>query len=191
MVAHAVYNAAVLSRLRHLPRSFVQESLRAREADCVLRGPFRPTDGSSEREVWVYILIEHQSDPDPWMPFRLLSYMLALWESERREQEEGGVPARERRLSTILPIVVYTGRRPWERLGTLRDLVDAPSDLAAFVPRHDSVFFSVSGADSRALTANADPLGWVLLLFRMEEAPVRAPRGARPDRLNPGRRLDA
>ncbi|MEK7206046.1 MAG: Rpn family recombination-promoting nuclease/putative transposase, partial [candidate division NC10 bacterium] len=161
-----------LPRLRQAPRSFVQESLRAREADCVLRVPFRAADGTSEREVWVYILIEHQSAPDAWLAFRLLSYMLALWESERREQEERGVPMADRRLSAILPLVLYTGQRPWERLTSLRDLVDVPAELEAFVPRHDSVFFSVSMADPRTLTAGGDPLGYVLLLFHLAEAPV-------------------
>ncbi len=159
-------------RLAHLPRSFVQETLRAREADCVLRGPYRASDGAPEREVWVYILLEHQSDPDPWMSFRLLTYMLALWESERREQEERRVPVGDRRLSPILPIVFYTGRRAWDRLGTLADLVDAPTELHGYLPRHDSVFFSVTGSDPAALTASGDPLGWVLLLFRLEDAPV-------------------
>ncbi len=69
-------------------------------------------------EVWVYILLEHQSDPDPWMPFRLLTYMMALWESERRDQEERKVPLGERRLSPILPIVLYTGQRAWGHSGT-------------------------------------------------------------------------
>lgn len=159
-------------RLAHVPRSFVQETLRAREADCVLRGPYRSGDGAPEREVWVYILLEHQSDPDPWMSFRLLTYMLALWESERREQEERRVPVGERRLSPVLPIVFYTGRRAWERLGTLADLVDAPTELHGYLPRHDGVFFSVAGADPATLTASGDPLGWVLLLFRLEDAPV-------------------
>ncbi len=161
-----------LTRLRQAPRSFVQESLRSREADCVLRVPFRSGEGAGEREVWVYVLIEHQSDPDPWMAFRLLSYMLALWESERRDQEDRGVPAGDRRLSAILPIVLYTGKRPWERLCALADLVDLPSELAAFVPRHDSLFFAVSKADPRSLAAAGDPLAYLLLLFRLEEAPV-------------------
>lgn len=161
-----------VARLRSIPRSFVLESLRAREADCVFRVPFRTVVGAAEREIWVYILIEHQSDPDPWMAFRLLSYMQALWESERREQEERGVPLGDRRLSAILPIVLYTGRRSWERLGTLADLMDLPPELDAFVPRHDSVFFGVSTADPRSLTAGGDPLAYLLLLFRLSEAPV-------------------
>ncbi len=172
MAAPDVADRFEVSKLRQAPRSFVQESLRAREADCVLRMPFRSGDGASEHEVWVYILLEHQSDPDPWMAFRLLSYMLALWESERREQEDRGVNQAGRRLSVILPIVLYTGQRPWERLGTIAELMNVPTELASFVPRHDSVFFSASTADPRALTAGGDPLGYMLLLFHLADAPV-------------------
>ncbi len=159
-----------VSRLRQEIRTFVAEALRERETDCVLRMPFRSADGAPEQEVWVYILIEHQSDRDPWMAFRLLKYMLALWESEVRAQEERGVPVSKRRLSAIVPIVLYTGQRPWERLSSLADIVDVPKELEAFVPHHDSVFFSVSRSDPGTLTAGGDPLGYVLLLFHLSEA---------------------
>ncbi len=159
-----------VSKLRQEKCTFVQESLRKRETDCILRAPFRSGDGASERDVWIYILIEHQSDRDPWMAYRLLKNMFALWESETRAQEDCGVPASERRLSAIVPIVLYTGQRPWERLGSFADLVDVPKELEAFVPRHDSVFFSVSTSDPRTLTASGDLLGYVLLLFHLSEA---------------------
>ncbi len=51
--------------------------------------------------------------------------------------------------------------------------MNAPGELRAFLPSHDSVFFSVSAADRGALMASGDPLGEILLLFRMEGAPVQ------------------
>ena len=68
------------------PRTFIDEAHRERESDCICHLPYRPRDGSSEREVWVYILIEHQSAPDRWVPFRLLLSIARLWEGERRER---------------------------------------------------------------------------------------------------------
>ena len=39
------------------------------------------------------------------------------------------------RLSPILPVVLYHGRRPWHAARDLGDLVDAPAFLNAFRPR--------------------------------------------------------
>ncbi len=113
---------------------------------------------------------------DPLVPsdsFRLLTYMLALWESERREQEERRVPVGDRRLSPMLPIVFYTGRRAWQRLGSLADLVNAPAELHGYLPRHDSVFFSVTGSDPTAIP-----------LARLREPLLGALAGATPRRLS-------
>ena len=30
--------------------------------------------------VFIYLLLEHQSTVDPWMPLRFLRYMLEIWE---------------------------------------------------------------------------------------------------------------
>ncbi|MBI4564967.1 MAG: DUF4351 domain-containing protein [Planctomycetes bacterium] len=79
--------------------------------------------------------------------------------------------ASEQRLSPILPIVFYTGRRAWEG-ASLKDIVPAPPELAPFLPVFDSVFFSVTTVELGRLTAGGDPLGWLLRLFRLDEAPA-------------------
>ncbi|HEY3242243.1 MAG TPA: Rpn family recombination-promoting nuclease/putative transposase [Phycisphaerae bacterium] len=89
-------------RVELIERSFVSEEYRQREADLLFRLPHRDDHGA----VLVYILLEHQSQADRWMPLRLLSYMLAIWDEQRRRQRRGAP-----RLAPIIPLVFYTGKR--------------------------------------------------------------------------------
>jgi predicted transposase/invertase (TIGR01784 family) len=62
--------------LRLLEGSFVDEDLRASEADFL----YEIQRVSSEDSVWIYVLLEHQSTPDRWMRFRLLKYCCRIWD---------------------------------------------------------------------------------------------------------------
>src|SRR4051812_23582144 len=52
---------------------------------------------AGNRRVLIYVLAEHQSKVDPWMPFRLLCYLVAIWKGYRAEHP------RARKLPAILP----------------------------------------------------------------------------------------
>src|ERR1700677_4709067 len=56
------------STLRLCPGSFVDRSLRSRHSDLLF------TVRCGDKEVYLYLLLEHQSTSDPLMPFRLLVY---------------------------------------------------------------------------------------------------------------------
>jgi len=65
------------STLTLLEGSFVDEDLRASEADFL----YEIERLSGAESVWIYVLLEHQSTPDRWMRFRLLS--APLWRHVR------------------------------------------------------------------------------------------------------------
>jgi len=56
-----------LARLERLPGSFVDPELRERHADLLFRAPRM---GGGGDPVYLYVLLEHQSAPDPLMPWR-------------------------------------------------------------------------------------------------------------------------
>jgi hypothetical protein len=60
------------SKMRVVPGRFVQRDYRHLESDLVLRAPVRPRSGDKHRQILLYILIEHQSEPDRLMPLRVL-----------------------------------------------------------------------------------------------------------------------
>lgn len=71
------------TRVQRINRSFVPPNLHKQEADMLVRIPFRePT--LPRLETLVYILVEHQSEPDEIMGLRLLSYLVQVWEKPSR-----------------------------------------------------------------------------------------------------------
>ena len=56
-----------LSRLERLPGSFVGPELSERRTDLL----FRASRRSSGSPGYLYLLVEHQSEPDPLMPWRI------------------------------------------------------------------------------------------------------------------------
>src|SRR5437763_15950595 len=62
------------ARVEDAGREFVLEDWRRRENDLLFRLPFRTATGETESWALVCLLIEHQSEPDPVMPLRVLLY---------------------------------------------------------------------------------------------------------------------
>ncbi|MCB9758811.1 MAG: Rpn family recombination-promoting nuclease/putative transposase [Alphaproteobacteria bacterium] len=117
-----------LDTLELVDRSFIGEELSARHVDLL----FKVTLASGE-EALVYLLLEHQSTPDPMMALRVLGYLLRIWEAWV-ELNPGA-----RRLPLILPLVLYHGEQRWNAPLDIADLIDIPEeargDLALLLPR--------------------------------------------------------
>ena len=106
--------AADASRLRELPTEFIGARGEKRIADlCWLAGDGEP----------VIVLIENQSSPDRHMPARVVTSIGLLYESL-------GTAARgpDGKFPPVLPIMVYTGHRPWRTPDDLTGLVRVPAD---------------------------------------------------------------
>ena len=52
------------SRAERVNRSFIPADLRKQESDLIFSVPWRGAQARLAREVWVYVLLEHQSRPD-------------------------------------------------------------------------------------------------------------------------------
>ncbi len=100
---------ADFSSLERVNASYVSESERQRHDDMVWRLRV------GEQWVWVYLLLEFQSEPDMWMALRMMVYVGLLSQHLVREGElhEGLLPP-------VVPIVLYNGATPWK----------APTDVA-------------------------------------------------------------
>lgn len=159
------------ARLEVVDRAFLLDDWRRRESDLLFRLPFLP-DAGDLPPVLVCILLEHQSQPDPWMPLRLLLYAVLFWEREWRvwetEHDRGAPPG----LTPVIPIVFHTGPRPWRKYRRLTDLIAAPRELRGFVPRWQALFWDLAERSAEGtLQAAGD---WLAAL-----AVVRAERDER------------
>lgn len=114
----------------------------------------------------IYVLFEHQSSPEHFMTFRLLRYLLRIWENHLQDKPE------TKTLPVIIPLVLHHSPSGWTspvRFEKLLDIDEAGlNDLALYVPRFGMVLHDISRANddelmSRAITALAKI---TLLLFR-------------------------
>ncbi len=95
-------NELDLDRLQLEKASFVDESLRQRHADLLFRTVLK-----SGTVAFLYLLFEHQSTPERDMPFRILRYLVRIFEQHREQHPE------ESRYPVIVPVVLYHGTESW------------------------------------------------------------------------------
>ena len=81
-----------VSKLKVDNTHFVDESLQEYRSDLLYQIPLK-----NGKPAYVYFLFEHQSTPDSTMPFRMLQYMVKIWEYTCAKHKT-------KRLLPILPI---------------------------------------------------------------------------------------
>jgi predicted transposase/invertase (TIGR01784 family) len=97
------------------PGSFIDQALAERHTDLLFSVAWR--DGG---EALVYLLFEHQSSSDARMGFRLLRYLVRIWEHWLAEHP------RAKALPAIVPVVLYHGAEPWAAPIAFDALFDLP-----------------------------------------------------------------
>ena len=156
-------------RLEPFPTELLSESLRQQLADLIFLVPFERTP---EKQTTIFIMVEHQSTPSRVMRFRVLSYMMQLWEVQRQEWERNQVPEGQWQLRNIIPLVFYTGTPRWERIPELDELMVLPRVLSRFVPRFDLLFLNLKATPSSRLIADETAFGHLLRVMQQEDAPL-------------------
>ena len=119
---------ADFSTLTHVNGSYVSEAGKQRHDDVVWRVKI------GGRWLWVYIILEFQSESDPWMALRMMEYVNQLALQIAREHKKYDLP--EGRIPPILPIVLYNGLPRWSAATDVADcFIEPPDGLEAFLPK--------------------------------------------------------
>jgi hypothetical protein len=124
---------------------------------------------SGGRQVIIYVLIEHQSEPDPLMVFRVLEYVVLIYRRQTQEWQRQHGSLKGFRFSPVLPVVLYTGTRSWDRLGRLAELVELGDELADVTPHLEPLFLNLGQVSDVALEAHGGGFGWLLRLIRLRK----------------------
>ena len=147
-----------LSTLERCSGDYVTDDLRERHDDVIWRVRWK------DSWAYLFVLIEAQSQPDPWMPVRILAYTALLWQDLIRT----GAVTRESGLPPIFPIVIYNGTSAWNVPQDITALLAAEAGrLLAYQPRQH--YFLLD--ESRVPAADiAERPGVVAQLLRLERA---------------------
>ena len=114
--------------LRHANVNLVDRKLREFFSDIVF------TARIQDREVILYVLLEHQSTNDPLMPFRMLRYCVLLWDAFLKDNPDSKL------IPALLPVVLHHGRQGWTSPTALSDIIDLPDDIQRLAGDHIPTF---------------------------------------------------
>lgn len=146
---------------------FKRRSGRWREADVIWMLPTR-----AGRGFYFYLLIEFQSEIDPWMAVRGQVYQGLLWQQvidERKLEADMGLPA-------LLVLVLYNGEGCWTAATTTSELIPLAPDstLWQWQPRVRYCLLDMGRIPNEELARRSS---LVALLFRLEQS--HSPEGLR------------
>jgi predicted transposase/invertase (TIGR01784 family) len=138
--------------------SFVSVRHENRESDVIWKFPRK--DGQAP--VYVYVLMEFQSRPDPSMPVRFMGYVSLFY-----QHLMAGQPASAwRNLPLVIPVLVYNGVEPWRGptdLGSMIGMLDPSAEI--YRPQLRYRLVDESSYSREELAALSSP---VAELFRIE-----------------------
>jgi predicted transposase/invertase (TIGR01784 family) len=146
--------AVDFSTLERVSDAYVTDDLRARADDIV----WRIRCG----QRYVYLLLEFQSSPEPFMAVRVLTYVGLLYQDLIKAQEirRGG------RLPNVLPVVLYNGASRWHAAEDVSTLwYDSRDDLEKYRPSLRYLLIDEGAYDHDRLALHGN---LVALLFRLE-----------------------
>ncbi len=158
--------------------TFIAPDFRHLESDLLLRAPLLVAGRKRKLPpIYLYFLIEHQSEPDELLVFRVLRYQSAIFEAQLRDWRKKHTTEAGFRFHPVLPVVIYSGTREWAKPTPLHELVEQGDTFSEHIPRLTPVFFNLSATDEVTLRQEAGLLGLVLHLLqrrRSGEAEFRA-----------------
>ncbi len=132
---------------------------RRREGDVVWRLPT-----ASGGDIYLYLLLEFQSDSDWWMAVRAQVYEGLLWQHVIAET---GLKTGER-LPPVMMLALYNGERRWSAPTDLADLIALPADSPLWHWQPQIRYHLLDmGAFAGDELARRDSL--TALLFRLEQ----------------------
>lgn len=99
--------------------SFIDDEHRAFAVDVLYKTSFQNEDG------YVWILLEHQSTDDPWLPVRIFKYVGIIWEHLRKTSKSHSVPL-------IYPMIIYNGNRPYSSKLSLKEMIHPEASQKIF-----------------------------------------------------------
>ena len=160
-----------LDSLERVSGTYVSDDLRDREDDVIWRVRFR-----DDTWLYVYLLLEFQSQVDPFMALRILVYVGLLYQDLVRQKAL--LPGRL--LPPVLPVVLYNGKARWTAATELSELVAAVPGLEQYQPRCTYLLLDEARHSQEGVRL---PTNLVAALFELEHSRTPEEIGQVIDRL--------
>jgi len=110
-----------LNSLQIQKGSFVDEKFKTSETDILYQVELI---NNPKKKAYIYLLIEHQSKPDKWLPYRLVKYSCSFADQYLQQNKKASA------LPLIFPLVFYNGRKKYSYSLGIYDLFAEHKELA-------------------------------------------------------------
>ncbi|MDX2109381.1 MAG: Rpn family recombination-promoting nuclease/putative transposase [Verrucomicrobiota bacterium] len=127
-----VVDALDWSTLRLLPGRHLNDKLKSSESDLL----YEISNFAGEQSL-LYVLFEHQRLEDRWIAFRLVSYMIEIWQNFRKQSPSA------LKLPVIIPIVLAQNHQHWTTSPHFSDLLNLTGLPDAFKSHTLNLTFSL------------------------------------------------
>jgi hypothetical protein len=153
-------------QLDQVKTTFIRRDYRHLASDLIFTAPLIG-GGRSRKNLLIYLLIEHQSEPDRLMPLRLADSQVQIFRYQVRKWLQTHPSPARIYLSPVLPVVFYTGLRRWPKVGTLADLIERGDEFREVTPIVERpLFINLPELDAAKLERDGGFFGWILRLFQ-------------------------
>ena len=145
---------------KRIERSFILKEYQKKESDVLYSVPLLESD----REIYLYVLIEHQSSVDFSMPFRVLFYLVSLWMEIYKNTEQNLRTQKGFRLPPVFPIVLYNGKNSWTAATSVKEIVEYGELFTDFIPNLKYHLIDIPRLDIDKLKQIGNALAGVFIL---------------------------
>lgn len=154
----------------------------SRKADIIARIDIKDENQEALQQLYIIVLLEHQSKVDYLMPFRLLEYMVAIWREVLNTSglENGySAAAQNFKFPYIAPLVFYEGKTKWDAALNFAECFWGSEKLSHsskfkkikdYIPTFCYTLIELRSLSPKTLRECGDALAFLLLLDKLETA---------------------
>ena len=126
-----------------------------------------------DSEIYLIALIEHQSENDFDMSFRILRYIVFIWTDYATQQEKlhkGITKSKSFLYPPILPIVYYEGTSTWSAPSNFKDRVFLSDVLGDYIPSFNYLVIPLNQYSKQDLIEKNDELSLIFLINQLQSS---------------------
>ncbi|MEM7184192.1 MAG: Rpn family recombination-promoting nuclease/putative transposase [Spirochaetota bacterium] len=112
--------------------TFVDERLQEKFSDILYSSKIQGKTG------YIYILLDHKSQPDKYTALQLLKYKISIWERHLDNHKTRG------NLPFVFPVVLYHGAEKWRYGNNLKEIVENVEGLEIYIPDYTFALHDLS-----------------------------------------------
>jgi len=114
------------------------------------------------QDIYIYLLLEHQSKVDQLMAFRMLAYKVRIWEqyvkSHKKESKQKGF-----KLPVIIGMVFYDGKAKWTSPMDVKEKITKIKNMEEYLIKANYELINLSSIKEETIINMKNALGIILL----------------------------